>query len=293
MLTIRDLQVHYGSLKALDMQGEYTVYPGDKVGIIGANGAGKTTFIKAFLHLVKYQGKIETDVGVNDMVVHLQANEYVDTMSCGLVMETILNTSIKKDKKLKELIDFFNLGVHLKKKYKYLSGGQKQRFTLIMVLYQDAKITFFDEVTTGLDFETRESLMALINDWYLNKDSLVFLVTHYYEELEQMANKLMIIDEGRIIDYGKKEELFHKYCGYSLITLKNNEVTRKLVKNYTMLSSPKQTIALKCKDGNEEMEIVHLLTENNVNYKRSNNDVEIMSINAIEQNGGNNHVSEN
>ena len=286
MLTIRDLKVHYGEFKALDMEGEFTVYPGDKVGIIGANGAGKTTFIKACLRLVQYQGKIETNISINDMVVHLQSNEYVDTMPCGLVMETILNTSISKDEKLGELIQFFDMEKHLKKKYKYLSGGQKQRFTLIMVLYQDAKITFFDEVTTGLDFETRESLMDLINDWYRDKKSIVFLVTHYYEELEQMANKLMIIDEGKMIDYGDKDELFRQYCGYSLITLKNSEETKELVKNYTMLSSPKQTIALRCKDLAEEKEIAQLLTENNVNYKRSNNDVEIMSLNAIQQKGG-------
>lgn len=68
----------------------------------------------------------------------------------------------------------FYFGKNLKKKYKELSGGQQQRLTLIMVLYADAPITFFDEVTTGLDFETRQ-LMDKIRQWYKNKRCYCFI----------------------------------------------------------------------------------------------------------------------
>ncbi|MFT8016131.1 ATP-binding cassette domain-containing protein, partial [Salmonella enterica subsp. enterica serovar Enteritidis] len=67
-------------------------------------------------------------------------------------MEGLLNTSIKKDKKLVELIDFFNFRSQLSHHFKNISGGQKQRMSLIMVLYQEPELLFLDEMTTGLDF---------------------------------------------------------------------------------------------------------------------------------------------
>ena len=111
---------------------------GERIGIIGSNGAGKTTLIKALLGLVKYRGSITTELKPEEMAVHLQFNEYVNIMSVKCIMETILHTSVRKNQKLQELIEYFGFGSCLGKRYKALSGGQKQRFTIIMVMMQDA-----------------------------------------------------------------------------------------------------------------------------------------------------------
>ena len=111
---------------------------GERIGIIGSNGAGKTTLIKALLGLVKYRGSITTELKLEEMAVHLQFNEYVNTMSVKHIMGTVLHTSIRKNQKLHELIEYFEFGPCLGKRYKALSGGQKQRFTIIMVMMQDA-----------------------------------------------------------------------------------------------------------------------------------------------------------
>lgn len=100
------------------------------------------------------------------------------------------------------------------------------------------------------------------------------VISHYYEELEQLADKILILDKGKVVAYGKKEELFRTYCGRVVFILENNERNRKLSAGFPVL------IAISCRDRNKEGKITTVLMENDVNFKRSNSDIEIMYINA-------------
>ena len=149
MLKIKDLQVKYKDFTALNIHGEINIKKNEIVGIIGANGAGKSTLIKALTNQVSYTGYIEKPKSI---AVHMQENPYPNILTCQTIMEGLLKTTVKKDKKLRGLIDFFSFQSLLKKKVTQLSGGQKQKLTLIMLLYQDAPLTWVDEMTAGLDF---------------------------------------------------------------------------------------------------------------------------------------------
>lgn len=208
MITINSLQVKFKNLTALNITSPITFESGDKIGIIGSNGAGKSTLIHALLGLADYTGKVSTQLKPEDMAVHMQFNQYVDTMPVKHIMEAVLGTSVKKNEKLRELIRFFEFEDCLKKKYSVLSGGQKQRFTIIMVMMQEAPLTFYDEVTSGLDFETRQKLMGKLADWYADKDTTLCIVSHYYEELERLADKLLILDHGNVVAFGKRKSCF-------------------------------------------------------------------------------------
>lgn len=280
MLTIHNLEVKYGTQTALFIQKPISILPGDRIGIIGSNGAGKSTLIKSILGLTSYKGRIVTDLKPEQIAVHMQQNNYVNTMSVQAVMETILDTSVKKNKKLKDLISFFEFESCLKKKYSTLSGGQKQRFTIILVLIQDAPLVFFDEVTSGLDFETRQRLMEKLVEWYQGKEAALCVVSHYYEELEQLADKILILDRGNVVDYDKKDVLFQKYCGNTILILEQNERNEKLVEKFPKLAAPGHLIALSCENRALENEMVQLLIQEDINFKRSNNDIEIMYMNA-------------
>ena len=155
LLTIKQLQVKYGNHTALQIHTPISFEEGERIGIIGSNGAGKTTLVKALLGMVDYEGSVVTDLAPEEMAAHMQFNEYVTTMPVKYIMEMILDTRIKDNKRLLELIEFFDFGPCLSKRFNALSGGQKQRFTIIMIMLQDAALTFYDEVTSGLDFETR------------------------------------------------------------------------------------------------------------------------------------------
>lgn len=280
MITINNLEVRYGKESALLIKDPISFEIGDRVGIIGSNGAGKTTLVKSILGLIKYNGSINTKIKPEEMSAHMQFNNYVDTMAVKYIIETILNTKIKNNVNLQELINFFDFNSCLNKKYSSLSGGQKQRLTIILVLIQDSPLVFFDEVTSGLDFETRKQLMSKIKEWYKNKNTTICIVSHYYEELEQLANKILILEKGRVVDFGEKEELFKKYCGKSIIVLDNNNKNIEVTKNFKKIESPEHLIAVSCKSIEEELEVTKLLIENDISFKRSNSDIEIMSINA-------------
>ena len=282
LLSIQNLTVRYGQDTALSIQKPIVIEDGDRVGVIGSNGAGKSTLIKSILGLVNYQGTIRTELTPEQIAVHMQFNEYTDTMPTKYVMEAILGTKVTQNKKLQELITYFEFEDCLRKKFTKLSGGQKQRFTIIMVMMQDAPLTFYDEVTSGLDFETRQKLVEKLVDWYKDKESALCIVSHYYEELEQLANKLLILDKGRVIDYGKKEELFRKYCGRAVLIIDYSKENEKLTENYKKLASPAHLIAISSESEEQEREITDLLLMKNINYKRSNSDIEIMYINAKE-----------
>ncbi len=280
LLTIRQLQVTYGKQTALQIQTPITFERGDRIGVIGSNGAGKTTLVKALLGLAPYQGSIVTELKPEQMAVHMQFNEYVTTMPVKYIMETILNTRIKSDSQLQELIRFFDFEGCLGKRYSALSGGQKQRLTIILVMMQRAELTFYDEVTSGLDFESRQKLMEKLVEWYRDRKDTLVVISHYYEELEQLADKLLILDQGKVVAFGKKEELFRTYCGKAILVLENNERNKALTKGCSLLVAPEHLIALTCRDEAEEEKMLSLLNRNNINFKRSNCDIEIMTINA-------------
>ncbi len=90
----------------------------------------------------------------------------------------------------------------------------------------------------------------------------------------------MILDQGKVVDFGSKEVLFKKYCGKSTITIENSKINEQLTKDLPKILAPDHLIAISCLSKDEELEIVKLLIDENINYKRSNNDIEIMSINA-------------
>lgn len=280
MISINNLEVKYGKELALLIKSPIKFESGDRIGIIGSNGAGKTTLVKAILGLIKYNGSINTKVKPEEMSAHMQFNNYVDTMAVKHIIEAILDTKIKNNKELQELIDFFDFNSCLNKRYSALSGGQKQRLTIILVLIQDAPLAFFDEVTSGLDFETRQQLMSKIEEWYRNKNTIICIVSHYYEELEKLTNKILILEKGRVVDFGDKEELFRKYCGKSIIILANNDKNIEITKNFRKIKSPDHLIAVSCMSIEDELEVAKLLIENDISFKRSNSDIEIMSINA-------------
>lgn len=280
MITINQVRVQYGSQIALSINTPIALKASDRIGIIGSNGAGKSTFVKTILGLTSYQGSITTDLKPEEMAVHMQYNNYANTMSVKHIMETILNTKIKRNKILQELITFFDFEECLAKKYSALSGGQKQRLTIILVLIQDAPLVFFDEVTSGLDFETRQRLMSKLVEWYQNKTTTLCIVSHYYEELEQLVNKLLILEKGQVIDFGSQEELFRKYCGKTVITLDNTSKNQEITKTFMKLKAPDHLIALSCQNRQAEKDVTELLIREDINFKRSNNNIEIMSINA-------------
>lgn len=275
MIQINNLEVKYGKNIALYIK-SLDIKKGEKVGVIGSNGAGKSTFIKALLELVDYSGEIKKDIDTKDIAVHMQFNNYAETVTVKDIIELIINGKIEKNQVVKELIDFFDFSDCLNKIYKKLSGGQKQRLTLILVMASNSSLTIFDEVTSGLDFETREKLMKKLKEWYKYKDTTLILVSHYYEELENLVDKLLILDNGKVVDFGNKKDLFKKYCGNVVFIINNSEFNKKLFEKEKTVEISKEKLAILIDDKKEERKIVDKLIEKDIDYTRTKNDIELV-----------------
>ena len=117
-------------------------------------------------------------------------------------------------------------------------------------------------------------------DWYTDRDNSLVVVSHYYEELENLVDKILILDKGKVVAFGKKEELFQRFCGNAVTILANTKENEQLVRSFEKIESPKHLIAISCKTKETELKLMELLISRNINFKRSTDDIEIMSINA-------------
>ena len=203
-------------------------------------------------------------------------------------MEAILGSKLEKSEKAMKLIKFFKFESALKKTFKELSGGQKQRLTVILVLAEESPITIFDEVTSGLDFQTRTALMDLLEKWYVDRDDTLILVSHYYDELEKLVDDVLILEKGKLIDYGNKTELFNKYCGQRVISFSEEQYKEDLMKDFVKIYGPEGKIVFSVNDNEEEARLQKIMIDENIDFERSSNDMETMYINALRKAGINN-----
>ena len=121
MINIENLEVKYGNKKALSIE-KLNIKKGEKIGVIGSNGAGKSTLIKALLEIVNYTGDIKKDIDTEDIAVHMQFNNYAETVSVKDIIELVIGDKIENNKIVQKLIDFFDFKDSLNKKYNILSG---------------------------------------------------------------------------------------------------------------------------------------------------------------------------
>ena len=275
MINIENLEVKYGNKQALSIE-KLNIKKGEKLGVIGSNGAGKSTLIKALLEIVNYTGDIKKDIDTKDIAVHMQFNNYAETVSIKDIIELVIGDKIENNKIVQELIDFFDFKDSLNKKYNILSGGQKQRLTLILVMASNSPLTIFDEVTSGLDFETRQKLMKKLKEWYEDKDTTLILVSHYYEELENLVDKLLILDKGEVIAYGNKKDLFKKYCGNVVFIVNNTKNNHDLFKKEELVEISKEKLAIVCSDKKEEQRVINKLIEEDMDFTRTKSDIELI-----------------
>lgn len=285
MIEIDNLKVSYGDKKVLDIKEKLEFKDGEKIGIIGSNGAGKTTLIKAILGIIPFSGNIVTGIPRREIAVHMQFNNYSESVSTRDIIQMVANSKIENDKSLSELIEFFDFKKLLKKSFKELSGGEKQKLTLILVMWKDSPITMFDEVTTGLDFVTRQMLMEKILDYYKGKSTSILLVSHYYEELENICDKLLYIHKGRVLFFGSKKEMFNKYCTKSVILTEDNDITNSLIGKEDRIVSMANKIAAGFDDSTREKDLINKLVENDQNFERLNESIELTVLNALSKEG--------
>jgi ABC-2 type transport system ATP-binding protein len=231
VIKVNNLKKHYKEIKAVDGI-DLEIGKGQIIAILGPNGAGKTTTIETLEGLRKptsgeiyyFGSKVNSvDEKIKERIgVQLQSSTFFPNLKVHEIIQSF-GGLYKKRVSTELLIDKFNLKEKEDTYIKNLSGGQKQRVALACAVVNDPDIIFLDEPTTGLDPQARRHLWDSIEE--LKKDGkTVILTTHYMEEAEYLADKVYIIDHGKIIAKGTVAELISKLEMSSVIffTIENN-----------------------------------------------------------------------
>lgn len=219
IIKVKDLVKRYGDLVALDHL-NLTVKEGEIFGLLGPNGSGKTTAINCILSLLEYdKGEIEIfgkpmspnayqtkrDIGIvmQNVAVYDELTVYgnIDYF-CGLYVKD----KATRKKLVDEAIEFVGLGEFTRFVPKKLSGGLLRRLNIACGIAHKPKLIILDEPTVAVDPQSRNKILEGIQR--LNQQGATVIYTsHYMEEVEQICTRIMIMDKGRTIATGTKDEL--------------------------------------------------------------------------------------
>ena len=217
----------------------FRVHRGEIFGFLGPNGAGKSTTIKILTTLLeKSSGKATIDgldvdaqqAQVRRIIGYSSQDVGVDndlTARENLLLQCQFHHMPKEasKKKVDELLKTVKLIDAADRRLKTFSGGMRKRLDLASSLVSDPKILFLDEPTTGLDPQSRQDIWDYIIK--LNREGMtIFLTTQYMEEADRLANRLCIVDQGKIVAEGTPAELKAR-IGADKITIrfKSNDFT--------------------------------------------------------------------
>lgn len=209
-------------------------------GFIGVNGAGKTTTIKTILNLIlkdsgsiKFSGEdIERNEGAfkNRIGVVMDEGYFYEELSLKDMKNVIAPAYTKWDESaFKHYIDKFKLNLH--QKISTLSKGMRMKFAIALALSHHADLLIMDEPTSGLDPLVRSELMEILLAFMREEGKSVFFSTHITSDLEKVADKLILIDDGRILFNEAKDELLDRHAFVKGDKSFINEHTEKLFLN--------------------------------------------------------------
>ena len=224
MIDVKNLNKSFGSNLVLNDISEH-IYPGDKVVIIGPSGSGKSTFLRC-LNLMEYptSGTITFD-GVETTNPKVNIDEVRRKM--GMVFQhfnlfpnmtikknitlapvrTGLMTQAEADEKAMQLLRRVGLEEKANAYPSQLSGGQKQRIAIVRSLAMNPKVILFDEPTSALDPEMVGEVLAVMKE-LANEGMTMVVVTHEMGFAREVGNRVLFMDEGKIVEQGSPEEVF-------------------------------------------------------------------------------------
>lgn len=209
LLEARQISKTYGQREVLSGV-NIVLERGQLVAYLGTNGAGKSTTVGILTGLIREtSGQVVRMPGLK-MGMVFQKSILDEELTVVANLRSRLGLYEEVDRAwFERLVDLFELVELLNKPYGRLSGGQKRRVDIARALLSQPDLLFLDEPTTGLDIQTRQTVWRILEQ--LRQEGLtIFLTTHYLEEAEQ-ADKIYILQQGRVLATGSSQELLMQH----------------------------------------------------------------------------------
>ena len=222
----------FGSFTAVDGI-DFTIQPGEAFGFLGPNGAGKSSTMRMVGCVSPRSGGelmvfgLDPDTRGSEIRARLGVVPQDDTLDIGLnVRDNLLVYArffgiprAEAGRRADELLEFAQLSDRAGDMVEPLSGGMKRRLTIARALVNRPELVLLDEPTTGLDPQARHLLWERLYRLKQNGATLV-LTTHYMDEAEQLCDRLVIMDGGRIVDEGSPRSLIETHCTREVLELR-------------------------------------------------------------------------
>ena len=287
IVSVKNLVKRYGDLVADDHL-SFEVKEGEIFGLLGPNGSGKTTAINCILSLLNYdKGEIKLfdkpmapdaydikrDIGVimQDVAVfeELTVYENIDYF-CGLY----ITDKATRKKLVEEAIEFVALNDFRKFYPKKLSGGLLRRLNIACGIAHKPKLIILDEPTVAVDPQSRNNILDGIKK--LNEEGATIIYTsHYMEEVEQLCSRIVIMDKGKVIATGTKEELkamikLGETITVEIFVLSDSHINNiKQLQNVNSVQYDNKHLVVKYNKGKNNLNnLLDFFRDNDINYGR-------------------------
>jgi ABC-2 type transport system ATP-binding protein len=276
VINVSGVRKTYGSMVAVD-EVSFEVNDGEIFGLIGPNGAGKTTTMECieglrtpdrgaisvlgldpFNDVYKLQDRIGVQLQQAQLQKRIKVWEAVDLWA------SLYRKNAMDGERLLE-----QLGLTDKRNawFMTLSGGQKQRLFIALALINDPEVVFLDELTTGLDPQSRRAIWDLVRG-IRERGKTVFLTTHLMEEAERLCDRVAIIEHGRIIDIDRPESLVNRHCPERTVVLATDDLTAeerfRAIPQVEAVTCSGSQFRIRGRGDDLVTEVIHCLSENRI-----------------------------
>ena len=220
VVEVRNLEKRYGTYVAVE-DVTFSVDEGEIFGILGPNGAGKTTTVESLQGLRAINGGRVEVLGLDPRTAadairrrigsQLQESALPDRIKVWEALE-VFSALNPNGPPWSDVMQQWGLAEKRDSTFGSLSGGQQQRLFVALALVNDPELVFLDEMTTGLDPSSRRVAWDLIRQ-IRDGGTTVILVTHFMDEAEHLCDRLIVIDDKRVVAEGSPQDLIDRYGG--------------------------------------------------------------------------------
>lgn len=234
LLTLKNVNVYYGRKKAVK-DASFSISPGEIVGLVGPNGSGKTTIMKALLGIAKSDGQIL----LNQQPITLKHHHELQRVGALIEYPAVypfltgrenLALYARDIKKMDELVERLQMTSYINRKAKGYSVGMRQKLGIALALLDDPEFVILDEPMNGLDIEATILIRQIISDYA--KHGTAFLISsHVLSELQKIMTKVIILNKGCIVLNASIDQIMQQPKRYRVQTSCLNKTIQLLREN--------------------------------------------------------------